>query len=275
MQLAKATAIYAAPVPLRLILAVTFIWAGLGKVVHTVPVQGEQAALLANMGYRFDAAPPPADPADANPADTAPANADQTDAGPDATTDAQTPPLLALAQDADAAAEAAPPTPPAFTAADFPEPRQVRSLHMIAVLTYTAAHPSPAEDGSTPSPIWPEWAARDHWPITMAWVAAITELAAGILVGVGLLTRLAALSLAATMLTAAWLTELGPAIQAGNTLFGFLPGHDLWDVYAWRPLLWQLALASAAISLALAGPGSLAIDRAPHDDEDDDELEED
>ena len=59
MQLAKSTAIFAAPVPLRLILAITFIWAGLGKIVHTVPVQGEQAALLANMGYRFDAAPPP------------------------------------------------------------------------------------------------------------------------------------------------------------------------------------------------------------------------
>lgn len=273
MQLAKSTAIFAAPVPLRLILAITFIWAGLGKIVHTVPVQGEQAALLANMGYRFDAAPPPGTDTDEPDIDG------ETPAADDDAVDG-TPPLLALAQDDAATDEQAEPTDPspatpAFTAADFPEPREVRSLHMIAILTYTAAHPAPNEDGDTPAPIWPEWAARDHWPITMAWVAAITELAAGILVGIGLLTRLAALSLAITMFTAAWLTELGAAIQSGNTLFGFLPGHDLWDVYAWRPLLWQLALAACAISLTLAGPGALAIDRAPGDEEDEDELEED
>ncbi|QKK07291.1 MAG: hypothetical protein HND58_03365 [Planctomycetota bacterium] len=39
-----------APLFLRLVLAVVFIWAGLGKFVHTFPVQGEDAAILANYG---------------------------------------------------------------------------------------------------------------------------------------------------------------------------------------------------------------------------------
>ena len=290
MQLAKATAIYAAPIPLRLILALTFIWAGLGKIVHEVPVQGEQAALLANMGYRFSNTGPNTLPS-AAPDTTPTGQPDQdppTQPTPDPTPEPEPdpappplnepapdlPPLLTLAQ-SDAAQPAARHAPPLYTAADFTEPQQVRSLHTIAILTYTAAHPPLAEDGSAPNPIWPEWAARDHWPITIAWIAAITELTAGILVGIGLLTRLAAVSLVGTMLTAAWLTELGPAIQSGNALFGFIPDYDIWDIYAWRPLLWQLALAADALALCFAGPGALAIDSVAGDDAADDELDED
>ena len=50
MKLTQTTAIYAAPIPLRLLLAITFIWAGLGKFMHQVPVQGEKAALLLDEG---------------------------------------------------------------------------------------------------------------------------------------------------------------------------------------------------------------------------------
>ncbi len=283
MQLAKATAIYAAPIPLRIILAVTFIWAGLGKIVHEVPVQGEQAALLANMGYTFAAATPakPAPQPDPEPTpEPAPTTQPDDQATPDpAPTESAAPPLppfLALQEQTTATAGARTPATPAYTAADFPEPQKVKSLYNLAILTYTAAHPNPAADGTTPAPIWPEWAARDHWPMTMAWVAAITELAAGLLVGVGLLTRLSALALAGIMLTAAWLTQLGPAIQSGTALFGFLPDYPVWDTQAWQPLLWQLALFAAALALACAGPGSLAIDSAPAgDDDEDDELNED
>lgn len=52
-------AISAAPVILRLLLAVTFLWIGLGRIVDSIPVQGEQAALLANLGG-LDAPPQPA-----------------------------------------------------------------------------------------------------------------------------------------------------------------------------------------------------------------------
>ncbi len=50
------------PVFLRLALGVTFIWAGLGKIIPVVPVQGVDAALLANAGVPLNAArrtPPP------------------------------------------------------------------------------------------------------------------------------------------------------------------------------------------------------------------------
>lgn len=276
MQLSKASAIYAAPIPLRLILALTFLWAGFGKVLNTIPVQGEHAALLANMGYDF---PQPeqdqTDPPESQ-SDTAP---DQEQDSPPA----DLPPLLSIAQDQSPDEPAKQPTPqaespitPRFTAADFQTETQVKALYGLAILTYTASHPDPREDGSIPPPIWPEWAARGSWPITTAWATAIVEIAAGLFVLVGFLTRLSAIALGTLMATAAWLTQIGFAIQSGNTFLGFLPAHGLWDITAWQPLLWQLALMCAAFSLALAGPGAIALDRipgSPHDDDDDDDFD--
>ncbi len=288
MKLSHTSALFAAPIPLRIVLALTFIWAGLGKFIHEVPVQGEQAALLANMGHDFANPNPPANPTTSTPAENS------TDAEPESTDEpdpalATPPALVAIAaqndpphsegatdQAAEAESAQTQPATPTYTAADFPEPVEVRSLYNLAILTYRAAHPTPDADGNTPAPIWPEWAARDAWPRYMAWAAAGAELAAGLLIAIGLLTRLSAISLAAIMLSAAWLTELGPAIQSGDTLLGFLPNHDIWDIYAWRPLLWQFALFSAALALAFAGPGAIAIDhvsvdRDVDDDDDDDE----
>ena len=289
MKLTQTTAIYAAPIPLRLLLAITFIWAGLGKFMHQVPVQGEKAALLANMGYDFSKATPAASDADPavpdpvpmpapTPEETAP---EETAPAPEPDADTQTEPanqpdaqspIPALLQTAQPQAAESPseqpaaqtttqPAAPTYTAADFPEPVKVRSLYNLAILTYNAAHPTPDEQGVTPPPIWPDWAARDAWPRYTAWAAAITEVAAGVLILVGLLTRLSAFSLATVMLSAIWLTEVGPAIQSGDALLGFLPNHDIWNIYAWRPVLWQFSLFGAAVALALAGPGALAIDR--------------
>lgn len=42
------------PVFLRVVLGVTFIWAGLGKLIPSVPVQGVDAALLSNAGLSLD-----------------------------------------------------------------------------------------------------------------------------------------------------------------------------------------------------------------------------
>ena len=227
---------------------------------------------------------PPAEPATergTTPPDEPDTTLPQSDTPPDSNASAPPiPPLLSLAQTAqpetEAEAEARQPvSTPAYTAADFPEERSVKSLYKLALLTYSAAHPSPGADGVTPAPIWPEWAARDHWPITLAWAAAITELAAGVLIAIGLITRLSAISIAVIMLNAAWLTELGPAIQSGHTHLGFLPDYPVWDTNLWKPLLWQLSLFAGAIALALAGPGALAIDRAPRDHTDSDELDED
>lgn len=50
MTLRQKLAVSAAPVILRLLLAVSFLWIGLGRIMDSIPVQGEQAALLANLG---------------------------------------------------------------------------------------------------------------------------------------------------------------------------------------------------------------------------------
>lgn len=272
MHLARASAINIAPIPLRLVLALTFIWAGLGKVVATFPVQGEQAALLANMGYAFPHTPtPPASPA--SPTETPTTDPERIEpVESPAATDEQAQP-----EPSETATDSAPPPSIAHSAVEFPDPVEIRRLYGLALLTYKAAHPAPDAEGVAQPPIWPEWAARDRWPIVIAWAAAVTEIVAGVLVLVGLLTRFFSLAIAGVMATAIWLTEIGPAIQIGDTLLGFLPRHDLWDTNAWRPLLWQLALFGSAVALCFAGPGALALDRAGggdddvfDDDEDDD-----
>jgi uncharacterized membrane protein YphA (DoxX/SURF4 family) len=277
---------FLAPLPLRLLLAATFIWAGLGKIVATMPVQGEQAALLANMGYAFPT-PAPApdqptpDPTPESPAQPEPAQPEPTpptEAAPPPAEPASVPPPLdehARAFDAGPRVLTVQHTAIARTAAEFPDPIEVRRLYGLALLTYRAAHPTPNPDGTLPRPMWPDWAARDHWPITLAWAAAISELVAGVLVLVGLLTRISALAIAFIMASAMWLTEIGPAVQLGDAILGFLPRRDPWDVTAWRTILWQLALFGAALALAFAGPGAISIDgvASDHDDdlEDDDE----
>jgi len=307
MSLAKASAFYVAPIPLRLILAVTFLWAGMGKLVATMPVQGEDAALLANMGVQLPAPAPTAEPASTKSTEGEPAGEpDTAENGTPPADPAATPPGDEPTGTPDPPADPTPPPPEtpgtqlpetqppetetpepqtpkpgtlAHAAEDYPDPVEVKRLHGLALLTYNSAHPRPNEDGTPGKPIWPDWAARDHWPVTLAWAAAITEVAAAVLILVGLLTRLSALAIAFVMLSAAWLTQIGPAIQSGDTLLGFLPNHDLWDTAAWNTLLWQVALVGAAFSLLLAGPGCLSLDRAigskprrdDFDDEDDDE----
>jgi uncharacterized membrane protein YphA (DoxX/SURF4 family) len=83
----------------------------------------------------------------------------------------------------------------------------------------------------------------------------------GLFVLVGLLTRVSALMLAATMIGAIWLTEVGPAIQAGKVVLGFIPDRDFFTIDVWKTLLWQLSLLMSAGALAMLGCGSLGLDR--------------
>jgi hypothetical protein len=63
------------------------------------------------------------------------------------------------------------------------------------------------------------------------------------------------------MANAIWLDQIGPALQSGQTHFGFLPGYPGFDVNAWRPLMWQFTLLMAAFALACTGSGALSLDR--------------
>ncbi|MEM1330413.1 MAG: DoxX family protein [Planctomycetota bacterium] len=265
-------AINAAPIPLRLILAVTFLWAGLGKVVNDAPFQGGAAATLANLGVDMglDAPPQRNAPAPAPALEPTPepeaSTGDTAPTTPEAGVDPELPGESETESPEPEAAAAPEPeqavNPARFEASDFPEPVNKPALYGLALLMHGAANPQPADDGTTPDAIWPEQLGGAPWVVVMAWFAAITEILAGLFVLIGLMTRLSALALAGTMLTAAWLTEMGPAVQSGTALLGFLPGHDLTNLGAWTKFLWQMALLCAAVSLLFAGPGWPSVDRA-------------
>ena len=78
---------------------------------------------------------------------------------------------------------------------------------------------------------------------------------------VGLLTRIAGLALAGTMLTAIWLTTSGPAWQAGTATLGSIPRHAAFDASAWSTPLWQLACLAMSLAVFFTGAGALSFDR--------------
>ena len=74
-----------APLMLRVVLGVTFLWAGAGKLVDKMPVEGERAARLANLGVnlRVAGSPPPTEPeAVPEPLPDAPAEPEEDDIPP-------------------------------------------------------------------------------------------------------------------------------------------------------------------------------------------------
>lgn len=314
-----------APIFLRLGLGLTFLWAGWAKVFHTVPVQGEQAAILANLGViepgspgvtpAPNTLPVPADPVPASPKVTPP---EPPTAPPAATPPAPTPAPAATPdpKPADAPAsdpgdgppparELAPTTTPdaapttdskptkgpseliqvqplasviqvslnlptiTYTASDFPEPRNVRQLYMIVFGITDAAAPKADDTGKTPMPLLPAAVNQGRWPVYLAWAAALSELVGGTFLLLGFLGRLSGFMIAGVMATAMWLTQIGPAIQAGNARFGFLPAHGFWDTNAagvphYMTPLWILMLLCASMAVVVLGSGALSIDSLFH-----------
>jgi len=259
----------ASPLLLRLMLGGIVLWAGLAKLLDTADVQGERAAILGNMGVLTPTAksvvttPPP-------PAADAPA-----------THQAAPPPIIV-------------PTRGRYTAADFPDTVKVQRLYLTAITLHDAAHPkaavppgtpesAPAPPPVTPSttgasgasgpaapatapppagpmPTWHPALADGPWSVYFAWGVAIIQAAGGACLLIGLLTRFWALGIAAVMLGALWLTDLGPAIQTGHTRWGFLPDYAAFDATAWRPLVFHFALFMSALALAFLGPGRASLD---------------
>lgn len=244
-----------APVFLRLVLAITFLWAGLGKVFATFPVKGESAAILANMGVITPqhAAPvaPPTDPA--QPIPTPGASAEPVHSNAPGATAGE----FMLAQSAPVTSG-----PAQYSADDFPEPQQVRRVWGIALRLHFAANPPAKADGSPGSTTWPKAIGSGLWPKYMALAVLVAEIVCGLGVAAGFFTRVCGFALAGVMLGAMWLDQCSPAIQAGNTFLMILPNHDLWSVEGWRPILWQFGLCCSSMALALIGPGVFSADRA-------------
>ncbi len=272
-----------APLFLRLVLAVTFLWAGFGKVLEKMPVSGARAAALANMGVgdvikaagtnasapaepAAPKAPPPATkPDQSKPDQTKP---DQPkEVSEDVTKSIATSPTAPTGSAANQPASQAANPGRTYTAADFPSEIRIARVYGIALLIDRAAHPPGKESQPQPMSLWPAALATGSLPIYFAWASMVTEVVSGLFVLVGLLTRISALSLAGTMIAAMWLTELGPAIQSGDTFMGLLPAYGAYAMdeagkFKFMSLLWQFALFGCGMALMFAGPGYLSFDRA-------------
>ncbi|MEL6328186.1 MAG: DoxX family protein [Planctomycetota bacterium] len=280
------------PIFLRLVLGATLLWAGLGKVLDSTTVTGEDAARLAVAGIDLV----PAEPEQPEPEAPLPATDDNTggESPGDARLDTDTPSITraSFSQLQTQPAET-PELPPAEqpqsndlaeaveqaaqgaeefveeaieevlpTAADFAEDYQIRKLHGITLTLEKAANPAGvADDGQPLEPFWPDWGAGDPVSAILAWAVAATEILAGLALILGFLSRLSGLAACGVMLGAVWLTSIGPFFSAGTLNYGFLPPHDVFDVGAWQGLAWQLALLAMGVAVTFSGSGSLAIDR--------------
>jgi uncharacterized membrane protein YphA (DoxX/SURF4 family) len=346
------------PVFLRAAIGVTFIWAGLGKLLPHVNVGPVDAAILANAGLDLpgtirggptpvsapaDApadlpdAPPPGAPAlpDATPAKPAanpeakparkPTSRPAAPVDPEDTTVAELPqvgdvvelPSAAGTTTTPGAKVKAPETKPApskpaapgkskratgdapaseddqpadkapakaqpaakpeakaapawpshlpkgrFTSAQFPQGATVRRVYELSALLVRSSHPAHGLGSKPQMGLLPRALGLDPWPRYIAWVAALTELLAGIAVLVGWFTRSGAVVLGGVMLTAMWLTQIGPAVQTGQAALGFIPAVGAWwDPKAYAALLWQVSLLAGCLALAFAGSGAWSLGR--------------
>ncbi len=241
---------------LRLALGITFLWAGLGKVLLEDSVRGEQAAMLAKMGVIKVGAPSgkekpaskPAPKSDQRPAES-PARPVPKEPGPGV------PPALVAVdrvQDQD------------LRPSDFPDPVRVTRVNMLAVVIARSANPGLDDAGASRMILWPPAMATGRWPVYLAWTVALTELLGGLCLLVGLGTRVFAFLLAGTMIGAMWLTEIGPAIQNGNTFLGFLPRYPGLEAApspdGYMTILWQFLILCTLLTLLAQGAGRISLD---------------
>ncbi len=278
MSVKDSAAVSLAPLFLRVALGVTFLWAGLGKVVEEYGVKGAEAATLANLGVlerRGEGREPrtvPTTPEAAN--EVKPEPEVKPEARPETKPETKPEPTskpVAPKVPEPKVEEKKPPRWPdptgplsaggfeivqargeGATAAEYPEDVKVRRVYGLTLLLIRSS----GEEG-----LWPRALAQDHWPVTLAWSAAVAEIAGGAFVLVGLFTRFSAFWLGGLITAAAWLTQVGPSLRDGGSL-GALWDMDSAGNYAYATLLWQGALAMMSMSLVFLGSGALGFDRA-------------
>ncbi len=267
---------------LRLILCVTFLWAGLGKILGEMTVTGDDAARLTQMGFVLDSDQPatPLRPlSDAPPGTDAPGDTVSDPVQP------QNPPtepptdLVIPETGGNDSTEGSARMPDVFepvwttvqgvkgtvySAQDFPGSYTVQRVAGVALLLSRAGDPGlDAESKPIPSTM-PAWVAAESWPRYLAWAAAVTELLAAIMLFFGVLTRLGGLMLAGVMVVAMWLTQFGPAImEIRPSYLGVIPAaEDPWSPQSYATLLWQLSCFVMAMAVFMLGSGPIGFDRA-------------
>ncbi len=266
---------------LRLILGITFLWAGTGKLVGTSSVVGDDAARLANIGIMPAAPAPTPDPAELQTPESTQQPAPAESATPAVELDEQANEIIEMIEDQLESTDKPLPNPETddqtdavrfqsvqytgtvYSASDFPEPMQVKQLYSIALMLSKAADPGLTADSNPIDPIMPAMLASKPWPRVLAWILAITEIVVGAFLLLGFLTRISALGTLSIMIVALWMTQFGPAaIQSNNAFFGFIPFADNpWSPGAYTHLLWQLALAAMSGAVFFLGSGAIGVDR--------------
>ncbi len=247
MTFSRSAAVNVTPLLARVVLALIFIPAGYSKLFVMKPFDGEQAATLRALGVEGQ---PPAADTDAQARSglmTTPTAAllvsslgtvqDEdgglTEAAQDAADD-----VAEAAEDvAEAVEEAVTPDPIDLTGVSR-DPMEVRSLYSIALMLESNQMPQ---------------------PVLGAWLAAITEFVGGILLVLGLFTRVWGLGLAVAMGMAFYLTTWQN--HGGTDFFGnlmkFLPEGNY---PAFNTLGAQLALGVLALGVTFSGAGLLSLD---------------
>lgn len=226
MNIFNATAVV--PTLARLVLCLAFLTMGWNKLMYTHEFTGEAAQTLINLGV-VDAGDHNVVPASLPLSD----ETIETDAEPvledETETEDRTIELPDIPEPPDDVLRADPITGEQIV--------EAKRLHTVTVAVANAG-----------------WAQ----PVTMAWIAALTELLGGALLLIGLFSRVWGLGLAITMGVAFYMTSLPGLMESGV----FAVAADMTGGYAaYNRMYVQLALGVLALGVFLTGPGPLSLDR--------------
>lgn len=248
MAFGRALATNVSPLLLRIAIGTTFLFAGSMKLFTKSEYDPASTALLANLGVSaaenaaVGAAPTTTPTTPAKPAEPLPEPTDDEEGAPAGSGAAGAPGEMVLVRQAATT----------YTADQFAGPTVLRGVYGIALMVHGAAYPAdPAAKA-----IMPRWAGDNA--VLLAWMAGVTEFVGGLLVLIGLFTRLSGFSLACVMVVAMWLTQIGPNLGTG--LLGFLPRFALSQHQTWSTFVEQLTFLMIGLSLLLTGAGAISLD---------------
>lgn len=252
MRFRDVLALNISPLLLRLVLGLTFVYAGLPK-FKTVTFEGPAAQTMVVMGWATATTPVAAagssdkaesgegatETGDGNGGAAAPEEGVPADdnGGVDADTDADTQ-IAETTEAAEEAEEDAAAAAPVVTTG----PVEARGLYKLALMLHGHNHP------------YPDW---------MAWIAATTELVGGALILLGLFSRIWGLGLSITMGYAIYFTTL-PAFSAAIDTTGigkYCRAMTALDTSDAQRGFWQLALLAMALAVFFSGAGCFSVDR--------------
>jgi len=277
MTFAQKLACHVSPLFIRVVLALTLLWTGLGKLVpDDYAATPQNAQQLVRMGAieqsRVQDLLPPGFSMDAstseNAAEPEPDDAQAEPPADDGTPDDTLPPAGDSGAENEGGGSVAVPTPAiVLVSQTTPEPdTNLQRLFGVSVLVADASRPRTDADGTVHGALLPAFMGKGQTPKYLGWAAAIAEVFAGGFLLIGFLTRISAIVAGGVLGMAIWLTQIGPAIMGHHpSLLGFLPApsatQSVFDIDIYATLAWQSALLACAIALLLSGAGALSLDR--------------